>query len=167
MAQADLAEHAAAAHDWIGQAGRPDRSATSGTYRRTADFRVSTTDPDATPMPHGEGRTRLGYQDHYVVDGGKARIILTALVTPAEVQENQPALDLLWHTRFRWKLRPRQVTGDTKYGTVENIAAIEQERIHAYFPLSAVGRRTGLFGDEDFVYDAATPRHQVVDTGGQ
>ena len=127
-AHAELAERAAQRHDWIGHAGRPDRAVTSGTYRRTADFRVSTTDPDATPMPHGERGTRLGYQDHYVVDGGRARIILTALVTPAEVQENQPALDLLWRARFRWKLRPRQVTGDTKYGTVENIVAIERER---------------------------------------
>src|SRR5215207_1318205 len=163
--KADVAARAAARHGWIGRAGRPDRDVIRGTYRRTADFRVSTTDPDATPMPHDEGRTRLGYQDHYVVDGGKARIILTALVTPAEVQENQPALDLLWHTRFRWKLRPRQVTGDTKYGTVENIAAIEQEQIHAYFPLSAVGRRTGLFGDEDFVYDAAADAYRCP--GGQ
>ncbi len=154
-AQADLAESPAPRHDWIGQAGRPDRSVTRGTYRRTADFRVSTTDFDATPMPDGNGRTRLGYQDHYVVDGGKARIIVAALVTPAEVQETQPALDLLWHVRFRWKLRPRHVTGDTKYATVENIAAIERERIHAYVPLSAVGRRAGMFGEQDFVYDAA------------
>jgi transposase len=92
---ADSAEGAAARHDWLGCAGRPDRNTRSGTYRRTADFRVSTTDPDATPMPFRDGRTHLGYQDHYVVDGGRARIILTALVTPAEVQENQPALDLL------------------------------------------------------------------------
>src|SRR5215211_9304597 len=63
-AQADLAEHAAVRHDWIGQAGRPDRATTSGPYRRTADFRVSTTDPDATPMPYGDKGTRLGYQDH-------------------------------------------------------------------------------------------------------
>ena len=125
-AQAELAERAAPGTTGSGSAGRPNRHVTSGAYRRTADFRVSTTDPDATPMPHGDGRTRLGYQDHYVVDGGKARIILTALVTPAEVQENQPALDLLWRARFRWKLRPRQVTGDTKYGTVENIVAIER-----------------------------------------
>jgi transposase len=111
-------------------------------------------------MPHGAGRTRLGYQDHYVVDGGKARIILTALVTPAEVQENQPSLDLLWHVRFRWKLRPRLVTGDTKYGTVENITAIERERIHAYVPLSAVGQRAGMFGEQDFVYHAATDTYR-------
>jgi len=95
--RAALVECAADRQDWIGRAGRPDRTTRSGPYRRTADFRVSTTDPDATPMPYGDKGTRLGYQDHYVVDGGRARIILTALVTPAEVQENQPALDLLWH----------------------------------------------------------------------
>ncbi len=152
-ARADLAERAAARHDWIGGAGRPDRAETSGAYRRTADFRASATDPDATPMPLGDGRARLGYQDHYVVDGGKARIILTALVTPAEVQENQPALDLLWRARFRWKLRPCQVTGDTKYGTVENIVAIEREGIRAYVPLSAVGHRPGLSTEQDFTDD--------------
>ena len=164
-AQTELAAHAAQRHDWIGHAGRPDRTVIRGTYRRTADFRVSTTDSDATPMPLGDGRTRLGYQDHYVVDGGRARIILLALVTPAEVQENQPALDLLWRARFRWKLRPRHVTGDTKYGTSPNIAAIEQQQLRAYFPLSEVGQRAGKFGDEDFVYDAAADTYSCP--GGQ
>jgi len=164
-ARSELTERARHRHDWFGQAGRPDRDKTSGTYRRTADFRVSTTDPDATPMPLANGHMHLGYQDHYVVDGGKARIVLMALVTPAEGQENQPALDLLWRARFRWKLRPRQVTGDTKYGTVENVAAIERERIHAYVPLSAVGRRPGLFGDTDFAYDAAADTYRCP--GGQ
>ena len=41
------------------------------------------------------GKARLGYHDHIVVDGGKRRIILAALVTPADVMENQPMLDLL------------------------------------------------------------------------
>jgi len=154
-ARAALTERAGLRHDWIGDAGRPDRDQTSGAYRRTADFRVSTTDPDASPLPPGTGRIHLGYHNHYVVDGGKARIVLTALVTPAEVQDNQPALDLLWRTRFRWKLRPRQETGDTKYGTVENIVALEDQRIRAYMPLSEVGQRTDLFGDQDFRYDPA------------
>jgi hypothetical protein len=164
-AQADLAARATARHDWIGRAGRPDRSATSGAYRRTADFRVSTTDPDATPMPCGDGRTRLGYQDHYLVDGGRARIILAALVAPAEVQENQPALDLRWRARFRWKLHPRQVTGDAKYGAIENIVAIEDQGIRAYVPLSGVGHRSGLFRDTDFDYDAAADVYRCP--GGQ
>src|SRR5215212_3157195 len=159
-AQAALAERAAMRHDWIGNAGRPNRTATSGAYRRTADFRISTTDPDATPMPRGEGSTHLGYQDHYVVDGGRARIMLAALVAPAEVQENQPALDLVWWARFRWKLRPRQITGDTKYGTIPNIAAIEHEGIRAYVPLSEVGHRPGQFQEQDFVYDAAADAYR-------
>jgi transposase len=155
QARADLAGQAMTRHDWIGGAGRPDRATSSSAYRRTADFRISTTDPDATPMPVGDGPARLGYQDHYVVDGGRARIILAALVAPAEVQENQPALDLLWHVRFRWKVRPRQITGDAKYGTIANLVAIENQRMRAYMPLSEAGRRPGTFGEQDFVYDAA------------
>ncbi len=128
-------------------------------YRRTTDFRVSATDPDASPMRIGSG-TALGYHDHYVVDGGKARIVLAALVTPADVMENVPMPDLLWRVRFRRKLRPGQVTGDTAYGTVENIAAIEAQGIRAYVPLSEAGRRPGLFGAQDFVYDAAADAYR-------
>jgi transposase len=164
-AQGELAERAAQRHDWIGRAGRPDRSMTSGTYRRTADFRVSTTDSDATLMLRGDGRTHLGYQDHYLVDGGRARIILAALAAPAEVQEHQPALDLLWWARFRWKLWPRQITGDTKYGTAANIVAIEDQGIRAYVPLSEAGQRPGWFSEQDFSYDPTADTYSCP--GGQ
>jgi transposase len=126
---------------------------TVGSYRRTTDFRVSVTDPDATPMRTGSG-TALGYHDHYIVDGGKRRIILAALVTPADVMENAPLRDLLWRVCFRRKLRPGQVTGDTTYGTVENIVAVEDAGIRAYFPLPDFDRRTPFFGKSDFTYDA-------------
>ena len=65
-------------------------------YTRIADKQISLTDPDATPMRQsGGGRTVLGYRDHYVVDGGKARIILSALVTPASIMDNTPMLDMV------------------------------------------------------------------------
>lgn len=153
-ARAELAAAAADRHDWIGETGRPDRNRASGPYRRVADFWASPTDPDASPLRPTRGATDLGYRDHYVVDGGKARIVLAVLVTPAEVQDNQPALDLLWRARFRWKLHPRQITGDSKYGTAENIVAIEDQHIHASVPRSAAGRRPGLFADTDFVDNA-------------
>ncbi len=76
----ELATENAARHDWIAQEGRQQR-AVRGSYERTADFRISTTDPDATPMRLKGGGTHLGYQTHYVVDGGKRRIILAVLVT--------------------------------------------------------------------------------------
>jgi len=56
----------------------------SGHYRRVADFEVSATDPDATRTRPAEGGG-LGSRTQYVVDGGKARVILGALVTPSEV----------------------------------------------------------------------------------
>jgi len=130
----------------------PKRSAV-GSYRRTTDFRVSRTDPDASPMHTGSG-TALGYHDHYVVDGGKGRIILAAFVTPADVMENVPLRDLLWRVCFRRKLRPRQVTGDTTYGTIENIVAVEDARIRAFFPLPDFDRRTPFFGKSAFTHDA-------------
>jgi len=140
-------------HDWIEQVGKPDREVIRGTYRRMADFVVSTTDPDATVMPtKGEGR-HLGYHTHYVVDGGKARIIMAVLVTPSEVMENQPMLDLVFRARFRWKLWPRQATGDTTYGTIDNIVALEHERIHAYVPLPDFDQRTPFYGQREFQYD--------------
>lgn len=159
-AQAALADAAGRRHAWLGEAGRPDRSVIRGGYRRTADFRASTTDPDASLMRHRDGGLDLGYQAHYVVDGGKARIVLVALAAPAEVQENQPALDLLWHARFRWKVWPRQVSGDTTYGTREIIVALEDAGIHAYVPLPDLDHRTPYFGRERFTYDPASDAYR-------
>jgi Transposase DDE domain len=69
--------------------------------------------------------------------------------------ENQPFLDLLWRARFRWRLWPRQVTGDTTYGTAENIKAIEEGGLRAYVPLPDWDTRTPYFGKGAFRYDAA------------
>jgi transposase len=125
----------------------------SGSYQRLSDLRVSTTDPDATPMrPRGQGAS-LGYHDHYVVDGGKARIILYPLVTPADVLENEPMLDLLWRVIFRWQVQPERVVADTTYGTIEHIRALEDAGIRAYVPL-ADGDRTAYYGPSQFHYEA-------------
>ncbi len=105
----DLAEANATRHDWIAQAGRQQREV-RGVYQRTADLRISTTDPDATPLRLKGGGTHLGYQTHYVVDGGKRRIIVGVLVAPGEVMENQPMLDLLWRARSRCPPMPLSQT---------------------------------------------------------
>ncbi len=142
----------AARHDWLAKSGRQDRDRIDPRYLRTSDRLVSTTDPDATYLKQRDG-VRVGYQDHYVVDGGKARIILSVLVAPAEVMEDRPALDLLWHTRFRWQLRPRQATGDKAYGTLEVIRGLEEQHIHAYMSLPDFDSRSSLFGKQEFRYD--------------
>ena len=95
----------------------------------------------------------MGYHAHYVVDGGKARVILNVLVSPAEVMENQPMLDLLWRTRFRWGARVRRVTGDATYGTIENIAAVEKAGIRAYVSMADFEKKSPYYGKSSFAYD--------------
>jgi transposase len=146
-------------HDWLAHEGRPDRTVVHGSYHRRTDFEASTTDPDAALMGRKSGGLHFGYHDHYAVDGGKARIIVEVLVTPADVMENQPMLDLLWRARARWRLPLRQVTGDTKYATVENIRAIEEQGIRAYVPL-ADWDRTAYYGPSRFTYDAEQDEHR-------
>jgi IS5 family transposase len=151
---ANLHERNAANKDWISREGAQDRSFKGTPWReRTSDTRASRTDPDATPMIWAGSGRKFGYQAHYVVDGGKARVVLDALVAPAEVTENRPMLDLLWHTCFRWKIRPHHATADGKYGTLENIAALEEAGVRAYVTLHESGSKRGSFPKGDFRYD--------------
>jgi hypothetical protein len=150
--RAELTASNAARHDWLVRGGRPDRTIIRAGYRRRSDFVASRTDPDAALMARKQGGVHFGYHDHYAVDGGKARIIVEVLVTPADVMENQPLLDLLWRARCRWRLPLRQVTGDTTYGTIENIVALEGQGIRAYVPLPDFDERTPYYGTSKFVY---------------
>ncbi len=127
---------------------------TNITQERQADLLVCSTDPDATPLYSQPGHSRLGYNLQYVVDGGKARIILAALVMPASIQDNTPMLDLERWVRFRWRLHPRCAVADTKYGSLSNIVGLEQDGLYAYVGLPDHRTRTQTFSYEHFQYDA-------------
>ncbi len=132
----------------------PARAPTSY-YERKSDQRKSTTDPDTALMKPRSERACLGYHDHCVVDGGKARIILHALVTPADIMENQPMLDQLRRVMFRWRVRPERVIADTTYGTIDNIRALEgEEDIRAYVSLPDWEHQRAYLGPGQFTYDA-------------
>lgn len=137
-------------------------------YQRITDDRISPIDPDATPMQSSTGgNAMLGYRDHYTVDGGKARIILSALVTPASITDNTPLLDLVDWVRSRWKIQPKLAVGDTKYGTVPNIVGLEERGIKAYLPTSDFSQRTKYYPAKLFQYDAEKdqyicPQRQIL-----
>lgn len=125
------------------------------TYERLTDEKVCPTDPDASPMqPSGGGSSVMGYRDHYIVDGGKQRIILHALATPASIMDNSPLLDLVRWVCARWQIKPKQATGDTKYGTIPNIVGLEQLDIRAYLPTPDISNRTKFYPADRFQYDA-------------
>src|SRR6266702_2351607 len=80
---------------------------------------------------------------------------------PFEVMDNPPMLDLLWHTCFRWRLLPKQVTADSLYGTGENLKAIEEAHIRAYIPVAERGQHNmGYYGLAQFTYDAGQDQYR-------
>ena len=105
-------------------------------------------------QPSGGGSAVLGYRDHYVVDDGKARIILSALVTPASITDNTPILDFVDWVRSRWMIDPKLAVGDSRYGTVPNIVGLEERGIKAYLPTSDFSQRTKYYPAKLFRYDS-------------
>jgi hypothetical protein len=106
------------------------------------------------PLHSQPGHSRLGYNLQYVVDGGRARIILAALVMPAAIQDNTPTLDLERWIRFRWRLHPHLAVADTKYGSLSNILGLKRDGLRAYVGLPDHRTRTKSFPYERFQYDA-------------
>ena len=52
-------------------------------------------------------------------------------------------LDLVWWAWFRWQLPLKVVVGDTRYGTIDNIVALERNGVRAFFPLHSEAARQG------------------------
>lgn len=138
--------------DWVAayQAKAPRLCASETTYQTLSSKRTSLTDADATPI---RGKKEIGYHTHYMVDGGLNRIILGVLVTPADVLDHIPMLDLLRWGRFRWKLHPRVAVGDSRYGTVENIVGLFADGMLPYTPRPEF-RKAHIYPYEKFRYDA-------------
>ena len=122
----------------------------SQAYKTLASRRTSLTDADATPI---RGKKEVGYHTHYMVDGGLNRIILGALVTPADVLDHTPMLDLLRWGCFRWANRPHIAVGDSRYGTVENILGLFADGILPYM-LRTEFKSGSKYPYEMFTYDA-------------
>jgi hypothetical protein len=95
-----------------------------------------------------------------VVDGGRARIILAALVTPADVQDNQAMVDLLDRVRFRYRLDVRRAVADGMYATGENLRALAERGIRAYMPVADHEHASPFFRHQDFTYDTETDTYR-------
>ena len=120
-------------HRWITEAGRQERGGDQiGLHADGEPQGEHHGSRRLAYEPRGEGRERLGYLTHRVVDGGKARVILDVLVTGAEVTEKLPVLEMLFRSRFLRRLRPRSVAGDAAYGTNKNLVVMQKVGHRAY-----------------------------------
>jgi Transposase DDE domain len=63
--------------------------------------------------------------------------------------------------RCRWRVRPERAVGDSKFGTVEHIMALEDAGIRASFPLADTEHREGPYYPlAAFAYDAARDEYR-------
>jgi hypothetical protein len=93
------------------------------------------------------------------VDGGKARIILAVLATPASIQDNTPMLDLERWVRFRWKLHPRIAVADARYNTLSILVGLQQDGLRPYIAAIDHAIRTKVYGPDRFRYDVEHDRY--------
>lgn len=92
---------------------------------------VSPVDPDAATSTRRKGGTTLGYRDHRLIDDRRG-IILATIATPADTDDGVMLPELLMRQRQYTDATPQEVVGDSMYGTRDNYALLERERVKPY-----------------------------------
>ena len=98
---------------------------------RLNDRLVSPVDPDAATATRRAGGTTLGYRDHRLIDD-RCGIILASVATPADRDDGSMLEELLMRQRDYNDSSPKEVVGDSMYGTRDNYALLKREGVKAY-----------------------------------
>ncbi len=120
---------------------------------------TSTTDPDASVMRMGKGKSKLRYQIHRGVDE-KTEIITATEVTAGEVNEAHRMTALVNQHQENTGEKVETVVADSKYGTIDNYLSCHELGIASHFESfdkshRNSGRRKGIFSASEFTYNAA------------
>jgi len=125
---------------------------------------MSRTDPEAAVVRRGKGESRARYKNHRAVDDAYG-VITATKTTSGDVDEGGEMMELVEGHEKNTSTEVETVVGDSKYGTVKNFRACEERGIESHMAdLAATqkgtGRRRGIFGEEDFVYDASSDTYR-------
>ena len=118
---------------------------------------ISTTDPDASVVRMGPGRSKLRYKIHRAVDE-KAEVITATEVSTGEVNEAHRLTSLIDQHQHCTRKTVKTAVADSKYGTIDNYLACADRKIRPHFESfdkgrQASGQREGIFGSSEFVYN--------------
>ena len=121
---------------------------------------ISTTDPDASVIRYGKGRSKLRYKTHRAVDE-KHEIITATKVTPGSIDDGKVLKEMIDFHEQNTQKRIDTAVADTKYGTIDNYLHCHDKGIKTHIPSieeshRGSGRRKGIFSKEEFIYNPDT-----------
>ena len=124
------------------------------------DQMVSTTDPDAGLVRMGGGQSRPRYHHHRAVDDAQG-VITAVETTSGSIAENRRLMGVVAQHEANTGRAVETVVADSKYGTVENYVACQQQGIRTHMgdvlaKQTNNPRRQGIFPDHAFEYQSAT-----------
>jgi len=124
------------------------------------DQALSKTDPDAGLVRMGGGSSRPRYHHHRAVDDAQG-VITAVETTSGSIAENKRLLDLVAQHNGNTAIQAQTVVADSKYGTVENYVALQQQGLTTHMgdvlaKQTNNPRRRGIFPDSQFRYEANT-----------
>ncbi|OVE75991.1 hypothetical protein BVX97_02620 [bacterium E08(2017)] len=127
-------------------------------YERKNKGLINKTDPDATMVSKRGTGSHARYKTHRAVDDASG-IITATETTSGDVEENSKLIDLVDQHESNVGITVDTVVADRQYGTAENYRSCQERGIQSHMGdmLAAQerkGRREGIFGCEDFKYDA-------------
>lgn len=127
-------------------------------YQKKNDGLVSSTDPDAEVTSKKGVLPRLRYKNHRAVDDAHG-VITSVSTTPGAVEENSELFNLIGLSEQNTGVAAHTAVADAQYGTVDNFRECKKRGIKSHMAdLSEThknkGRKSGIFKESDFVYDA-------------
>lgn len=117
----------------------------------TKDRIVSIVDKDARVAHKSRGNVKRGYKNHIIVDED-SEIILGSLQTPFNYGDEKGLQTLVNNVIEEIKLKPKEISADKVYGSIDNREFLEKNRIIASinFPKENT-KKNKFFGISDFI----------------
>ena len=118
---------------------------------------ISTTDPDASVVRHGQDKSKLRYKTHRGVDP-KHEVITATKITPGCVDDGEVLKEIIETHEQNTQKKVDTAVADSKYGKIDNFLLCHDLGIKAHIPSlektnRGKGCRENIFSQEAFTYN--------------